>query len=366
MVVGDVGTNVGATTGFDTANVTGTIHSNPDTSTAVCAADLLVIYNYLNLLPHDIELLYPVQFGNRLVLTPHTYLLNAATAFNDTLYLNAENNPAGVFVIKINGALTTGTHATVKLINGAQAANVFWKVEGAVSINGFCQFKGTIISDSGAIVITTGAVLEGRAMTTIGALSTGEVNVTMTPGCSATPLSVNWLYFTGKPVQKDVILEWATTNEVNNGFFTIEESTDGRSFRTLATVAAASASAAEHKYSYTHMQAAGLTYYRISQTDLSGARNYFRTIQVGRTEGINVKQFTARGVINLKVSGASPANGSITLFNMEGKKMETKKIMLTKEETTYSIDHPSQKGIYLIYMESNGRKIYEGKIMSDL
>src|SRR3954466_9665796 len=92
-VKGDVGTNVGLTTGYISTDVTGTIHPIADISTAACASDLLVVYNYLNTLPYDIELLYPAQFGNKLVLTPHTYRLNAATTFNDTLYLNAEGNP---------------------------------------------------------------------------------------------------------------------------------------------------------------------------------------------------------------------------------------------------------------------------------
>src|ERR1019366_2255417 len=87
-VTGDIGTNVGLTPGYNAAYVTGTIHNIPDTSTAHCAADLLTVYNYLNTLPYDINLLYPAQFGNNLVLTPHTYLLDAATVFTDTVFLN--------------------------------------------------------------------------------------------------------------------------------------------------------------------------------------------------------------------------------------------------------------------------------------
>src|ERR1041385_2275071 len=51
-VSGDVGTNVGLTTGFDPLTVTGAIHPIPDASTAACAADLLTAYNYLDLLAY--------------------------------------------------------------------------------------------------------------------------------------------------------------------------------------------------------------------------------------------------------------------------------------------------------------------------
>ena len=194
-VTGDVGTNVGLTTGFDPLLVTGTIHPIPDNATILCAADLANVYTYLNTLPYDIELLYPAQFGNSLVLTPHTYLLNAATVFTDTVFLNAEGNPDAVFVIQIFGALSTSTYSTVSLMNKAQAKNVYWKIEGAVDINNYSVFRGTIVCNNGALgALNTGVVLDGRALTTTGAITTTAMTATMPPGCGVTGIS---------PVAKD-------------------------------------------------------------------------------------------------------------------------------------------------------------------
>lgn len=182
-VTGDIGSDNGTTTGFNPLLVVGAIHGTPDGSTALCSADLINVYNYLNTLPYDIELLYPAQFGNNLVLTPHTYLMTSAATFTDTLYLNAEGNPNAVFVIQINGALSTSTYSKVNLINGAQAKNVFWKVEGAVSINDYSVFRGTIICNNGAISLTNGVYLDGRALTTTGAVNTAAITAIMPPGC---------------------------------------------------------------------------------------------------------------------------------------------------------------------------------------
>jgi hypothetical protein len=192
-VTGDIGSNNGSATGYDSLLVTGTIHPIPDSSTAHCAADLLIAYNYLNTLPCDIELLYPAQFGNNLVLTPHTYLMNAAATFTDSLYLNAQGNADAVFVIQINGALSTSTYSKVLLVNGAQAKNVYWKIEGAVSINNYSVFCGTIICNNSALgAINTGVTLNGRALTTAGALTTTAVNAvaTMIPSNCATTVGV--------------------------------------------------------------------------------------------------------------------------------------------------------------------------------
>ncbi|MEI7726590.1 MAG: ice-binding family protein [Bacteroidota bacterium] len=199
-VTDDVGTNVGLTPGFDPLFVTGAIHPIPDGSTAQCAADLDATYTFLNVMPIDIELLYPAQFGHNLVLTPHAYLMNAATTFTDTLYLNALGNANAVFVIKINGALSTSTYAKVVLINGAQAKNIYWKVDGAVSINDNSVFCGTIVCNNGAILLNTGVSLEGRAFSTTGALSTTAITANMPAGCGGSNSPV----ITAQPVNQTI------------------------------------------------------------------------------------------------------------------------------------------------------------------
>lgn len=172
-ITGDIGSNTEAPTGYNAAFVDGTIHLTPDGSTAQCVTDLLVMYNYVNTLPYDIELLYPAQFGGNLVLTPHTYLMNAAAVLTDTVYLNAMDNIDAVFIIQVNGALTTGTNSNVVLQNGAQSKNVYWKIEGAVDINTNSIFRGTLICNNAAIG-NSGVLLDGRALVTTGAVSTNS------------------------------------------------------------------------------------------------------------------------------------------------------------------------------------------------
>jgi hypothetical protein len=169
-VLGDVGSNVGSTDGYDSLLVTGNIHLIPDSSTSAAAMDLILVYEYLNAVAHDIKLLYPSQFGRNLVLTPHTYLLDAATLFTDTLYLNAQGQPDAIFVIKINGALETSVYSNVILINEAKAENVYWLVNGAIDIAEYSIFNGTMVAQ-GAISLMTGATINGNALTGVGAIS---------------------------------------------------------------------------------------------------------------------------------------------------------------------------------------------------
>lgn len=183
FVTGDVGTNVGLTTGFQASNVTGTIHPSPDPSTAQAAVDLAGAYTYIDGLAHDIQLLFPATFGNGLILTPHTYLLNEATVHTGTVFLDAQNNADAVFVIKIVGAFSSSTAANVVLLNGAQAKNVFWLVKGATDLSTNYVLKGTLIGHNGAVTVNTGTSIEGRVLSTSGAISTFGISAQMTPGC---------------------------------------------------------------------------------------------------------------------------------------------------------------------------------------
>ncbi len=283
-VTGDIGTNAGLTTGYDSLNVTGTIHTIPDSSTAACNADLGKVYTYLNTLPADITLLFPAEFGGNLVLTPHTYLLDAATTLTDTLYLNAEGNAGAVFVIKINGALSTSTYSKVILVNGTQAKNVFWKVDGAVNINDYSVFKGTIVANNGAINLSTGDSLEGRAFTTTGALTTAAITAIMPPGCN-NALPVTWLSFAAeKNTSASVLLKWSTANEVNSDHFDVQRSDDGTNFTNLGSVAAAHNSSSVQNYSYTEFKTVnGNNFYRLKQVDLDGNFKYSAIVKINMT-----------------------------------------------------------------------------------
>ena len=174
---GDIGTNVGVTTGYTSGLVTGTIHLTPDASTGICATDLGTVYTGLNALTPDIELMVPASFGLGQILTPHTYLLNAATTMTDTLFLDAQGHSGAVFVIKVNGAFVATVSARVILVNGAQAKNIYWLVQGAVTLNSGVIFNGTIVANNAAILINSGAVLNGRALTTTGALTTTAATI---------------------------------------------------------------------------------------------------------------------------------------------------------------------------------------------
>ncbi|MEJ7610247.1 MAG: ice-binding family protein [Ferruginibacter sp.] len=364
-VTGDIGSNGGTTGGYDPLKVKGNNHPSSDGSTGAAAGDLTTLYNTLDLMNSDITLLYPAQFGNGLVLTPHVYTMGGAASLTGDVYLNAQGLPDAVFVIEINGALTAASLSRVILVNGTQAKNVFWLIKGAATRGTDAIFHGTVVA-GGAISTATGDSITGRIFTTVGAITTQASVITGDiSGCGVLPLS--WIYFNGTPAKNAVELRWGTSNEINNDFFTLEKSKDGVNFNILTTVDAAGGTGSTDKhYSFTDPMPFTNGYYRIAQTDLSGRKNYYRTIQVktALSNHTKVNSYVQGNIIYTHTTGISSGTGSLIMYNMEGRKVSSQNIVINKEGNIYKTVKPLQKGVYLIRIIAGGEIFETGKVLA--
>ena len=72
------------------------------------------------------------------------------------------------------------------MINGAQAANVYWIVGSSTTIGGGCDLEGTILADT-SITAVSGATINGRllagAVTLSGAVTMDTNNASL-PACN--------------------------------------------------------------------------------------------------------------------------------------------------------------------------------------
>jgi hypothetical protein len=360
---GHVGTNVGTTTGFDTLLVTGKVHSIPDSVTLQCATDLATAYAYLNALPHDSLLPNPATFGHGVTLKPYVYFFNAATILTDTVYFNGNGDTGAVFIVKINGAFSTSSSARVILTNGARAINVFWKVEGAVSLAANVVFKGTIIANNGAINIASANNLDGRALTTTGALSISGSNGNI-------PLPIKLLNFTARASKNKVHLNWVTASEINNRFFTVEKSTDGKSFYALAKIQGAGTSNQLHSYGMVdEMNTSQVVYYRLKQTDIDGKFTYSTIIALSMHQnadlGLVVYPNPAMpGELNLLLTGEVGTHVNIMVSDFMGKSYYSNTQYLSGISNVFALDqaHVLLPGMYIVTVSSDA-KHYSQKII---
>jgi hypothetical protein len=166
-VRGDVGLYPGsAVTGLLPAMVTGTIHNN-DSAAAQAQLDLTTAYN-----DAAGRTLAPISVAGNIggqTLAPGLYKSTSSLEISsgDLTLAGGAND---VWIFQIASTLTTTEGRHVILTGGAQASNVFWQVGSSATLGTNSTFKGTIMADQ-SITLVTGATLDGRALTRIGAVT---------------------------------------------------------------------------------------------------------------------------------------------------------------------------------------------------
>jgi hypothetical protein len=194
-VYGDLGVNPGtAVTGFETVDagpgiVHGAIYTGTDGEAVSARSGVTAAYSNLagqactepggNLTGQDL---------GGLTLIEGVYCFDTSAGMTGTLTLDGQGNPGAVFIIRTGSTLTTASGASVNLINGADACNVFWQVGSSATLGTTTSFVGNILAAQ-SITLTTGATVIGRVLAGTGAV-TMDSNIVNASPCSATPTSI--------------------------------------------------------------------------------------------------------------------------------------------------------------------------------
>jgi hypothetical protein len=102
-----------------------------------------------------------------------------------------------------------------------------------------------------------------------------------TIGSADTPMPISLLSFDATAQNNQVILRWKTASEINNDFFTIERSTNGKDFHPLKKIHGAGTTHEENHYQAKDTNPVkGISYYRLRQTDFDGTTEVFKPVSV--------------------------------------------------------------------------------------
>jgi hypothetical protein len=184
VVIGNVGVAPGtAVTGFPPGIVTGGVIHAGDAVAATAQADLTTAY--VDAAGRAMTGSVAGDIGGATFL-PGVYKSTSSLAITGTVTLNGNGNSNAVFIFQIASTLTTAAgNSIVNLIGGAQASNVFWQVGSSATLGTNTLFNGTILAQA-SVTLTTGAVLNGRALARTGAV-TLDTNAVTNPGPSGAP-----------------------------------------------------------------------------------------------------------------------------------------------------------------------------------
>ncbi len=182
-ISGDLGVSPGsAVTGFPPGLVTDGTQHVADAVALQAQADVTTAYNALAGQACSVDLTGQDLGG--MTLTPGVYCFSSSAQLTGALTLNAEGDPAAVFVFKIGSTLTTASNASVAFINGGNQCNVYWQVGSSATLGTGANFAGNILALA-SISLNTGASLVGRALARNGAVTIDTNNISYNQCSSA-------------------------------------------------------------------------------------------------------------------------------------------------------------------------------------
>jgi hypothetical protein len=187
---GDLGLSPGtAITGFPPGQVNGTINA-ANAAALQAQNDLTAAYDAAAASP--VTATIPVELGGTTV-TPGVYASPAGTfGITGTLTLDAQGDPNAVFIFKAASTLITASASNVVLVNGAQAANVFWVVGSSATLGTYSIIQGNIMAQA-SITVTTGATVDGRALARTAAVTLDSDTITVPAGIQAPAITTTSL-----------------------------------------------------------------------------------------------------------------------------------------------------------------------------
>jgi hypothetical protein len=239
--------------------------------------------------------------------TPVTFPVGTATSYNPCFISNSGSGGVKDFKVRVfQGVYTNGLSGTAYINNDlATIVNRTWEITPSDQVNVDAQItlqwntseEGSAFSTNrpNAFVSknrhTTGDNNWNQQISSeVTCLSANVYQITaphittfstFAIGSPGSSLPVELLSFTGKSIDNKVKLNWTTSSETNNDYFSIEKSTDGITYNLLGTVKGAGNSNIKLNYEFEDIAPElGVNYYKLKQTDFDGKFEYFNIITV--------------------------------------------------------------------------------------
>ncbi len=181
------------------------------------------------------------------------------------------------------------------------------------------------VTATGTTWSATGVVGNVSVTATNSAGSGGYFPTSRFSDCQVCSLPITLLYFNGQRQNFEVVLNWATSMELNNKGFTIERSENGQTFYAIGTVDGAGNSSSFIPYQFVDKQPlAGISYYRLKQEDVDGTPSFSAIITVSQKASSGIVLFpnpaqSDVSIVLLNSDLQGPA--SIRVYNVLGQEV---------------------------------------------
>lgn len=348
---------------FDlTIDTNATIAGGNDTNYVIATGNGALVQHILS----SGSKVYPV--GNATVYLPATVTLNAGSV-RDNISVRLMN---GVFTGGTAGTpITTGvvnnTWLITEAVAGGTNATVALRWPLSMEMPGFTRAAAKLAHYVGG-TWDTGP--------TLAATGTNPYTITRSSGITSfspfivsgalQPLPLSWLGFSAKCEQSGHYLAWATGNEKDNNYFTIEVSLNGNEFTEAGRVYSYQATT-PGAYSFLYQPTtSGTHYYRIRQTDINGQFTYSKTVALNacNDKGTSVRLLNNPAIneVKLSVNAAEALQATVQITDIQGKVLISRILQVQPGSSRHTIDLTgiAAGSYYLHFIRNTGeRQVFE-------
>ncbi|MBX2875866.1 MAG: T9SS type A sorting domain-containing protein [Saprospiraceae bacterium] len=173
-------------------------------------------------------------------------------------------------------------------------------------------------------------------------------------------LPIQLAYFRANLKESAVQLNWSTEIEINNAYFDIEHSTNGKDFKSIAYIEGAGTSTKALFYDFQHKTPVrGINYYRLKQTDFDESFSYSDIVSVEYNEGYQptVKVFPNPVIDRFTIThNSEEALSQVQLISVLGQQLVGR---WTQEQTSYNLPSSLAPGQYILRMRAGAKEWLE-------
>lgn len=230
-------------------------------------------------------------------------------------------------------------------------------------------WNGTGWVSDNLIIGTGAAIVSGAAVGSVSALGVS----TFCPwvlSAKLSPLPVELVNFDAKCVNNSILLEWCTSSEKNNSYFTIDQSVDGINYTPIGNIFAISNSNEKNCYQFTAQSLADLNYFKLAQTDQSGVKTTSKIITAASCDNLNSGIAIANDgtkEVGVILNSSTDQILELQVHNTLGQLVETHSINAVKgfNNIRTNLDHVSNAIYYVSVFNTTEKLISKKIIVSD-
>ncbi len=171
-------------------------------------------------------------------------------------------------------------------------------------------------------------------------------------------IPVELLDFKAQKENQAVKLLWSTATELNNAYYTIERSENGKSFEKIGEISGYGNSNVLKSYQFMDEKPmSNVNYYRLRQVDFDGKETVYKTVSVnfGKNTTTKVYPSIAKDKINVEISG-DKGPSDLLVVNLLGQVVKAQKLQNTEGVFPVNIsDLPN--GSYIMRIVSKNENI---------